>query len=673
MQKTNRKEKRQTTLWLLLIYSGSVIIRFLLALATRHYPTVSIDEFLYYSLGRSIATKGSLIYLGQPASYNYIIYPLFLSPVYLLFGKGVNYLRLIQLWNIILMSLSVFPFFGLINALVGKRKTALWMTALFMLLPCFILGEYIYSEAIIYPMFYLLMYCAYRYLKENSIRYAIWIGILGALLYYTKPGAVLPAVLALLFFGVNAAVSNFQKAGISILLGMGCLAIGFFTIKLFTEQVFGYHGTLLSVYNNQVIQSADSNIDIFLNAAGKYPYYFFLAGGVFPFLATLWNYPEYKKEDKQFYLFQIICAFLTMIGIAWVVNRPERKELLYLRYVEMYLPILLAFCAIPEENHREVVSDRHRQMNRILCYLVLGYIAICTFVWGCTTGIGKIIESHCMISLSVLFAKHIMGISNIIIVLLIGITLFLLVRNTKKQKIIRICCFILTIFAVLNNLIGYISISSNTDVKLADEAIELHKKIGDREYLYVYTEDQSDYGLDVNSRHNIHQITGSDFLNNIKQNKGKYAPFIPASVRGMNAVYKTPDTDLLILDEKIYPFIQFDSDTTGFVSADNSFRVVYFVKNQQIIDCVMDYNNNLTYTLKIYNEELLHNAVIIHLEIESQKTQTIEIKAEEQYSIQVDEGSHWYQLYIANPIDTYLITLQDGSAKLLGYEVQSAK
>ena len=36
--------------------------------------------------------------------YNYIIYPLILSPVYLLFGHGTDYFRLIQLWN---MELSI--------------------------------------------------------------------------------------------------------------------------------------------------------------------------------------------------------------------------------------------------------------------------------------------------------------------------------------------------------------------------------------------------------------------------------------------------------------------------------------------------------------------------------------------------------------------------------------
>ena len=59
---------------------------------------------------------------------------------------------------------------------------------------------------------------------------------------------------------------------------------------------------------------------------------------------------EYEKEDKQYFLFLIICSLLTMIGTAWIVNRPERKDILYLRYVEMYLPILFVYCFIQNKD-----------------------------------------------------------------------------------------------------------------------------------------------------------------------------------------------------------------------------------------------------------------------------------------------------------------------------------
>ena len=62
--KTNPKLKRgEWALYLLLTYAGIVLIRFLLALYTTSFPTVGIDEYLYYSLARSIATEGKLLFL----------------------------------------------------------------------------------------------------------------------------------------------------------------------------------------------------------------------------------------------------------------------------------------------------------------------------------------------------------------------------------------------------------------------------------------------------------------------------------------------------------------------------------------------------------------------------------------------------------------------------------
>ena len=672
MTKKDCSEKKNTILWLILIYVCSVVVRYLLALATRNYPTVSIDEFLYYSTGRSIATEGSLLYLGQPAVYNYIVYPLILSPVYLLFGHGTNYFTMIQFWNIILMSLSVFPFYGLSKAMVQNRNKALWLTGIFMLIPNFILGEFIYSETVIYPLFFTLMYCVYRHLLDNKHRYMIWIGILGALLYYTKPGAVLPAILALFFFVGLAFSRKSVKSGVQVLAGMGCLAAGFFVIKLVAEKALGYQGALLSVYNDQVTASKAYNIEYFFSAIGRYPYYFVLAGGILPFLYGLWNYSCFRREDRQFYVFLTAGVLITMIGTAWIVNRPERKDILYLRYVEMYLPILLMYCMIPK-NEKTETDARSGRVPKILCYLILAYITVCTVVWGCTTGTGRPTDSHFLISLAVLSTRDVKGTANILIVFLSGVSLYVLVRNAEKQKILRICCAIAAILVLLSNIQGYVTTASNTDKKLADETEEIHRRIGDIDYIHVYAEDQSDFGLDVNSRRNICQISEKDFLNNIKQNRGVYIPFIPSSVRGMKSLYETPDIEEFIIDEKIYPFIQFSSDTTSFISADKSFRVVHFNRNQRIADCVMEYDQNRTYTLKVYNEEWYQHPVTIRLEMESKTVQDMEVTAGESYTVSLNEGRLWYDLQIQNPAEAYTFTVHDSSVKLYGYEVKAAE
>ena len=676
MQKTDRLEKRKTVIWLLVIYACSVMIRYLLALATRHYPTVLIDEFLYYSLGRSVATEGSLLYLGQPALYNYILYPLILSPVYLLFGQGADYYRLIQLWNIILMSLSVFPFYGLCKAMVRKEKTALWMTAIFMTLPQFILGEYIYSEAIIYPMFYTLIYCIYRNLKEDKIKYTIWIGILGTLLYYTKPGAVVPAVLALILAAGKAIKGKSRQAGIHVLAGLGCLAVSFFAIKLIVEQVFGYHGALLSVYDDQVFASKTYNMEYFFSSAAKYPYYFVLAGGILPLLVSVWQYPEYDREDKQYYWFLMICALVTMIGTAWMVNRPERKDMLYLRYVEMYLPVLYIYIMLPHEA-KPALPERSGRAKEVVCWLILAYVAVCTFVWGATTGIGEQFDHHFLISLSVLFTGRVKGIANILIIFLAGSTLYLLAAKTEKQKLVKYSCMVLAAIVVINNIQAYCITAMNTDSKQNEETKAVYQRIGDKEYIHVYAEDQSDYGLDVYSRRNISGITDREFEANIAQNNGVYVPFIPASARGMTAVNQTPDVDMLIFDEPVHKRIKFSSDTYGFISEDNSFQIVSFTRGARIVDSVMDGDSLPTLhpgsacTLKIYKDEWAQSPVMIRLEIESQTDQDMYVTTDESNTFPLKEGHYWYQIELPEPAGEYTISVQSDDITIHNYEIIS--
>ena len=674
MQKANCPKKTKTVLWLLLIYTSSVVIRYLMALATRNFPTVYIDEYLYYSLGRSIATKGSLLYMGQPAIYNYIIYPLIISPVYLLFGHGTDYFRAIELWNIILMSLSVFPIFSLSNSMVQKKKTALWLTGLFMLLPCFILGEYVFSEAIIYPLFYSLMYCIYRYLKDNKIKYTVWIGILGALLYCTKPGAVMPALFALLLFGGKAIKKKSGQGGIQVLAGLGCLALLFVVIKLIAEKVLGYSGSLLSIYDDQSPFSESASNDYFYNTVGKYPYYFILAGGILPLLVSLWYYPEYKKEDKQYYLLAIICSVLTMIGTAWVVNRPEHMGFIILRYVEMYLPVLYIFIMLPGREQQKLQEHKSFRMIEILCVIILAYVAVCTFTWGSTTGISYPKDIHYMISLAILLFQNVTGLANILIAFLTGTTLYLLFRKTEKQMLIKICCIFLTIFAILNNIEGYLATGNNTSKRREEGTAEVYRMIGDKEYVHIYAAKQSDYGLDINSHYNICWATEDDFLNNLMSNHGCYVPFVPSSARGMTAINQTPDTDTIILDENVYQRIKLSNGIEGYISPTQSFQVIQFNKGERIVDYALTQIQSSNdkykpYALMVFNEEFLTHPVKIRLEIVSPEDQEVVITADVDHAAQLKKGRYWYEIKTTNPVAEYYISKMNNDIQFCNYEV----
>ena len=675
MRKKKQVQEHTPVLMLLLIYAGFVLTRFLLAMATRHYPTVSIDEFLYYSLGRSIATEGSLLYHGQAALYNYIVYPLVIAPIYGLFPQGTNYYQLIQLWNIIIMTSSVFPIYGICNALLHDRKKALWITALCMLMPQYILGEYIYSEVVIYPLFFTVMYCVFCYLKTPKMGYAAWTGILGAVLYYTKPGAVLPAIAALLLFAVRAVIGKSSKNGLQVLAGTAGFIMPFFALKILAEKGFGYQGSPFSLYDEQMTQYLNINTEYFFRNAGLYPYYFLLACGVLPFVVSACRYREYTKEERQYYLFAILCVLVTMIGVSWLINRPEKKDILYLRYVEMYIPVFLVYSVLPGREEPVIEPSLTRKTSCLPGIILIAYAIFCTAVWGCTAGTGRYAyDHHFLVSLAILFHPHITGITNILVMFICGAALYLTVGKTERNILVKICCGLFVTLTLLNNIQGYASTAGNTDKEQALETAQVHQMIGDQEYLFVYTEDKSDFGLDVNSRRNVFQVTSYDFIDHLRKNGGVYVPFVPVSMRGMNAQKETPDVDLLVVDEYAYRCIQFNSASED-ISFDNSMKVVRIRKGEQILSALMI---NAAYptvgigssvALRIYQEELLQEPVKLRLEIESDVSQNLEIVGNGRVSIQLNEGRSWYEIEMNNPADEYILNVRDHEIQVHSFEV----
>ena len=675
MQEEKRSGKRQVILPLLLIYAACVGLRYLLAVLSSNFPTVYIDEFLYYGMGRSIASTGTLLYSGQPATYNFIAYPLVLSPVYALFGHGTNYYRVIQLWNILLMNLSVFPVYGLCNAMLQKRKQALWLTVLIMLLPNFLLAQFIYSEAIIYPMFFTLMYCIYRNLGEVKLKYAILTGVLGASMYSAKPGAILPAALALFLFAGKAVRAKNKKSWIALLAGVLSFAAVFLAFKLVAEQVFGYRGTLLSIYDDQAIRYPDLNHDFFFSTLIQYPYYFLLAFGILPFMVSMRNYHSCDKRDKQFYLFLVLCVVLTIIGIVWTINRPERRTLLYLRYFEMYLPLIFIYCLKQgtEQPKAGRAIGKARKATEIIAWVLLAYVTVATVVWGSTTGIGQIHDSHFLISVAFLYIKNIAGFANILIIFMAAVSLFLMARKMEKRTLSRICLGLYITTALLSNLGGYLNAADNTNSVLAQETEEIHRIIGDTQYLTVCTE-RCDFGLDIRSRKNIDRVTFDDFANNLIENQGVYTPFVPTPARGMDAVNKTQDVDTVIIDEGIYPFIQVSKEAESFISAQKSFKVVRFSKGARIADCIMNVRNgsedgSATCVLEIFNEELLNKPLRISIDIDSPVEQEMELDFGDTMMIPLNQGRYTYELNSEGPVRKFAFTVRQSNIQVHGFEV----
>ena len=172
-----QNKKISTPVLLLGMYVLFVLVRFLAALLTSAYPVVNIDEFLYYGMARSIANGEGLMFRGQQADYSYILYSLVLAPVYLLGLKGPALYRMLQLWNILLITLSVFPIYGIAKKCIGDEKKALWLTGISMLLPDFQLGQLMMAENVIMPLFFTIFLLILSYMENEDLWKILLIGL----------------------------------------------------------------------------------------------------------------------------------------------------------------------------------------------------------------------------------------------------------------------------------------------------------------------------------------------------------------------------------------------------------------------------------------------------------------------------------------------------------------
>ena len=101
--------------------------------------------FCVYSIARSMGTRGQITFMGQPANYNSVLYPLLISPLYWL-PQGTNYYRIIELINVLIYGLALFPIFFLAGRVCGSDKRAFVIAFISMLAPDFILGQLVFYD-----------------------------------------------------------------------------------------------------------------------------------------------------------------------------------------------------------------------------------------------------------------------------------------------------------------------------------------------------------------------------------------------------------------------------------------------------------------------------------------------------------------------------------------------
>ena len=585
---TNRRLKRKTVFNCFLIYCFFVLFRLVLARATAAYPHVLIDEKLYYSIARSIANGKGALYLEQPADYTFIVYPLCLVPIYRIFHYPADFYGIIQIWNILLMSLSVFPVFLLAERITENSKTSLAVTVLTMLAPDFLLGQLVMSETIIYPLFFTQMYLFYLFIRDGGIWRSCLIGILTGLLFFTKPGMVVPGILMLVSVSVCAVKSKDKKSFICVAVNAGAIIGVFVLFLLFMLPSVGIHTSVFSVYDAQikVLPEKAEQFKKFFTAILSTPYYFAISCGILVFILPMIRCKSLSESNREILIIAMSSIILISVGTAWSVNRYEyQSSAIHTRYIAMFIPILLMLCFSPCTE-----INRHLKAYRITFGLLSVYFIFVVCLFGVRSGIDY--SSSEIFNLSFAMFREVLipqgsdwlwGISIFSAFVLSTWSVF--TQDQKNQN--KSAYLLLAAVVLLSNYAGYKKEYSlyNQSLKPASQA--LLASVNNESYIYVCNTDiQNDISLDSLSDKGSNLVPDWEFASALSENSGIYKPFVPTKQRGMVPLLKTGDVSLFVFDRDITKHTVFSPSAVVLDSDESSdlWTAVYIKQGERFID-----------------------------------------------------------------------------------------
>jgi hypothetical protein len=273
------------------------------------------------------------------------------------------------------------------------------------------------------------------------------------------------------------------------------MGLSFLLLWLLVRFGFGYEGNLLGVYHEQ-LSAQDVGRNFFLETVGLYPYYFILACGILPMMAAILFFPKWNRENRQFFLLMMGSTMVVMIGTAWAVNRSEYTRYLFMRYSDMYLPLVLIACLFPEREDLPADPERKRSAKALILPLILiVYTVVCTIAWGSTVGAGSALDNHFMMSLASMMLENIEGISAVLIFILCGASLFFIGWNPNRKATAVFCTAVFAVACLANNAAGYSISRSNTSFKYGEEARRTQKDLirgEDADEIMEYLEKQAE-------------------------------------------------------------------------------------------------------------------------------------------------------------------------------------
>ena len=410
-----------------------------------------------------------------------------------------------------------------------------------------------------------------------------------------------------------------------------------------------------------------------------YPYYFILACGIIGFIYPMTKYRTWSPAQKSFCLYVLISLCIMAVGSAWAVERLYESVNTNLRYIAIYIPLILLFCFLSKKNSRGKNAEKPDRFQLIISGSISVFVILCTVILGCKAGAPGD-DAYGLLSLSVLNNKSMPQSSQTLggIIIISLCILFFVLGYLRKRIIDSVCLRVFAVFMVINGVLGYSFLHDKYHPDTARDGMEIHQLTGGKEYLYLLSDEGIiDLGVDVNSRNNNCFVFLNDFILVLQKSMGVYTPFIPAKMRGMSEVAITPRTDTIVLDYSSKSLLNFSEYTS--VSTTKSDHVVYavhFEPEKRLLQSsigglkrrVLDPGD--PGILSYFEEEHFGEPLTVRMDIESDADQTMSINhVHEKYYVNLVAGRAWYEIPFNKAEKTFNFIPEEAKIKVYDFEI----
>ena len=315
--------------------------------------TARPDEYRYLHLARSIAEGGPLIVRGEPTDFQKILYPLLISPAFLLARDPVAQIKIVGVINVLLMSSVVFPVALLVRRLTSKASVFFLTLAFAVALPDFMYTLTFMCEPLYWPLCIWVFYFFHRAMAEKRphkrlLLFALF-GFFTYLAYLTKEiaAAYLIAAAAVLIIEGIRDRRRLTQNGLALLVYACAFSAAFFILKL----------ALFSGLGNSYGGSANDWDQIGLSALatpGAFGYMLYSAAALFmaallsfhilPVILPLFGFRTMGEEKRRMYLFSVFSLLITIGAIAYTVSiRETPGDRMPRWHLRLLAPIVIPF------------------------------------------------------------------------------------------------------------------------------------------------------------------------------------------------------------------------------------------------------------------------------------------------------------------------------------------